>query len=206
MHKPFWRWLGVVGILGLPTPALAHSPVPGIEGFYLGLLHPLSTPAQVLLFIGLAVLIGGHDKTHARWMLLAFLVATGTGMLAGGGIEIPDPVLYATAALASTLAALSVRRLFPAALVCVAFAGLLIGVISIPDAGAVRGRTITMLGSFLGSNVFLLYLAGMVIVVTDRFDWKWVPIAFRVVAAWVAAISAIMLAFHIAPESSGVAA
>lgn len=202
MKSLFWRGPGVLGLLVLPTPALAHSPVPGIEGFYLGLLHPFSTPAQALLMISLGILVGRSKKRHTRWMLLCFLLATSAGIVLGDGFEVADAAIFAAAILASTLAALSIKQLFPLAALAVAIGGVLVGVISLPDGGQMRGRTITILGSFVGSNVFLLYFSGAVVMITDRFSWAWIPVAFRVAAAWVAAISAIMLAFYFAPEAT----
>ena len=68
------RKLAWLAFAAWPVPAYAHSPVPGIEGFYIGLLHPFSTPAQALLMLGLGLLIGGFDKRFFGWPFLAFVI------------------------------------------------------------------------------------------------------------------------------------
>ena len=193
--------LGILAILCLATPAGAHSPVPGIEGFYLGLLHPISTPAQALLMLGLGLLTGGLAKASARWLLIAFFTASGAGLL-WTGAAMPDMAAFAVATLASTLAALAAGRFFPAMVALVILGGLVVGAISVPEGGLFRDRLITMAGSFIGANLLLLYISGLVIIVRERVSRPWIPIAFRVAAAWVAAISAMMLAIYFAPDPS----
>lgn len=194
--------LGFAVILSSYTPAAAHSPVPGIEGFYLGLLHPFSTPSHALLMIGLGIVAGGFDIKAVRLMLLVFSGVMVCTLLAGQPNSVPETAVFAAAILISSVAALNVNRLFPVAVVLAIFGGILVGLISIPDDSPGRGRTVTMVGSFIGANVSLLYLAGARIILKEKFAAFWVSIAFRVAAAWVAAISAIMLAILFAPDTA----
>jgi len=195
--KQVW-WLAWLAMLAGAGPAHAHSPVPGIEGFYIGLLHPFSTPSQALLMIGIGLLVGGFDVERARWHLGAFLAVTFIGILAGGGFEDLDATMFAAAFSACALAALVPGKLLPITIVLVMFAGFQIGAASIPDPGPTRDRVITMTGSLVGANVGLLYMFGIIVFVRERYPWRWVEIALRVMAAWLGAISLLMLALRFA--------
>ncbi len=191
---------GGIALLFLTSPAYAHSPIPGVLGFYHGLLHPFSTPSQALLMLGLGLLAGGFEKTFARWFLLAFFLSLIAGLI-GPYAGLTDVALYALAIVVSALAAVSHKRLFPLAVLCVAIGGYLIGTVSVPDGGLLRDRVIVMSGSFLGANLSLLYISGLIYLVNERVSWDWTPIAFRVAAAWIAAVSAIMLAMEFVPSA-----
>jgi hypothetical protein len=193
-----WRGGWLVLAAG-PTPALAHSPVPGIEGFYIGILHPFSTPAQALLMLGLGLAVGAFAPRRAGWAMGTFLAATLIGILIGLIPADLDTALFATAFLAAAAAALAPGRLLPVAVALALVGGVLIGLASVPDPGPTRDRVITMMGSFVGANLGLLYLFGFGMIVRERYTQPWVAIAFRVAAAWVGAISLLMLALRLAP-------
>lgn len=196
MTKP-WGLAGLLVLVGA-GPVYAHSPVPGIEGFYLGLLHPFSTPAQAVLMIGLGLLAGAFDVGKVRWVLAAFLIASVTGLIVGLGAEMLDASMFAAAFLACALVALLPGKMVPVAVAITGFGGFLIGAASIPDDGPVRDRLLTMSGSMVGANIGILYLYGIVHEMRARFTWAWVAIAFRVAAAWVGAIALVMLALSVA--------
>lgn len=193
-----WVPLAAVLLVAFPGPALAHSPMPGIEGFYLGLRHPLSTPDQALALIACGLLLGSFAL---RRMTPGFVGLAG-GLLAGfvlgqGGGD-PAPWLYGLAAGAAVWAALLPGRGRVAACALAVLAGALLGWASVPEDGPVRDRVITMLGSFLSVSLLTLYLAGSVDMLRERFDAPWLGIALRVVAASVAAVAILMLALVLA--------
>ncbi|XYK81029.1 MAG: hypothetical protein ROO70_02160 [Labrenzia sp.] len=191
-----------LGILFVSTGAAqAHSPVPGIEGFYVGLLHPLSSPAQILLILSAGFLIGGFPRDRVRWLLAAFLGFSVAGLFWSGG-NVSDALAYSIAIATSAPAAASANRFFPAAAVCVAIAGLLLGAMSVPDGGLMWDRFVTMSGSLAGLNILMLYLSGCVVVLKERVQWAMLPVAFRIAAAWIAAVSSMMLAIQFAPAST----
>ena len=97
-----------------------------------------------------------------------------------------------------SLVAIMPGKLVPLAIGLACIGGLLVGVLSIPDDGPTRDRLFTMSGSFVGANVGLLYIFGISLVIRERFAWPWVPVAFRVVAAWLGAIALLMLALGVA--------
>ncbi|MEM1050059.1 MAG: HupE/UreJ family protein [Pseudomonadota bacterium] len=188
------RRLAWLPVAAAATPAHAHSPVPGIEGFYVGLLHPFSTPSQVLLMVGLGLVAGAFATERARWLLAGFLVASFAGLIFGPGILDLDPLLFAMAFATCALAALAPNKLAPLAITLLGIGGYLIGKASIPDDGPMRDRLFTMSGSIVGANLGLLYLYGFNTIVRERYTWDGVGIAFRVIAAWVGAIALLMLA------------
>ncbi|MDK3071479.1 HupE/UreJ family protein [Sedimentitalea sp. JM2-8] len=192
-----WRlaWLPFVLAAG---PAHAHSPIPGIKGFYTGLLHPFSTPSQVLLTIGLGLLAGGFATETERYRLVVFPISGIVGLVVAPDIAELDAAMFAAAFAACALAALVPGRLHVLAVVLVAAGGFLIGVASIPDDGPVRDRLFTMSGSIVGASIGLLYLAGISLAIRERYTWPWVGIAFRVLSAWLGAISLLMFSLGLA--------
>ncbi len=176
------------------SPAYAHAPVAGIEGFYIGLLHPFSTPSQAALMFGVALAVGGFGVEKARWQLGTFLVASFVGLFVGSAASDLDATMCAVAFAGCALAALFPGKIAPAAIALAAVGGFLIGSSSIPDDGPARDRLFTMSGSIIGANVGLLYLFGVINVIRERFTWAWVGVAFRVAAAWLGAIALLMLA------------
>lgn len=186
-----WLWLPFV--FGA-APAYAHAPIAGIQGFYAGLLHPFSTPSQALLMLGIGLMIGGFALPQAWRIWSAFVVACFIGMFVGSVDLNLDTALFTVAFVACGLAALAWGRFALFAVAVAAVGGSLIGSASIPDGGETAARAFTMAGSMVGANVGLLYIFGIVHILHTRYTWPWVPIAFRVAAAWVGAMSLLMLA------------
>jgi len=186
----------------LPQAALAHSPFPGIEGFYTGLLHPFSTPSQALLMFGTGILIGSARPGDAQWCFGVFLLSLLIGMAPGIILTDPDGILFAAAGVTSAVAALSPKPVRVVPLVLTAIAGVLIGQLSITDPGPVRDRVITTAGSFIGAGLGLLYIFGAISYIRERFAQAWVDIAIRISCAWLGAISLVMLALSYAVRTA----
>ncbi len=185
----------------LAGPALAHSPVPGIKGFYVGMIHPFSTPPQALLMIGLGLVAGGFTADKAQWLLASFLAASVGGLILTPGFEELDAGMFAIAFLACSFAALFPGKLLVPVIVLVGVGAFLIGDASVPDDGPARDRLFTMSGSMVGANFGLLYLFCICLLARERIQKPWVGIAFRVVAAWLGAISLLMLALGFAENA-----
>lgn len=195
----------VAGAVGLwPAPALAHSPIDGFDGFYLGLLHPLTSAGQVLTLIAVGLVVGTADKAaFARaWLLFAALAFAGVlfGQLLGvsGGEE---GALLGAALLTALMVAATPHAALRRAtwmLMAAGVGGLLLGLASTPDEGPLLPTLITVAGSLVGVNLAFLYLAGATGWVHDRYPYPWARIGLRVVASWVAAIAMLMLALAFA--------
>ncbi|MBO9451414.1 HupE/UreJ family protein [Tropicibacter sp. R16_0] len=183
------------------SPAYAHAPIPGIKGFYVGLLHPFSTPSQALALLGLGLLLGQFTAEKVRWQLGSFLICCLFAVILGTAELAVDNALFAVALGACTLAALLPGKAFVLALTLSGAGGLLIGCASIPDAGPAVDRVITMAGSTVGANLGLLYIWGASHFLQNRFTAPWVNIGFRVAAAWVGAVSLLMLALGYASST-----
>lgn len=186
------------------SPAYAHAPVPGIKGFYIGFLHPFSTPSQALLMLGLGLLIGSFAVEKVRWQLSTFLIISILGLFFGSASQDPDIAMYCVAVVACSFAALIPGKISPVAIMLTVIGAFLIGSVSIPDDGPTRDRVFTMSGSILGANLGLLYIFGMMHFVREHYPYPWIKIAFRVAAAWLGAVALLMLALAFAPQTSPV--
>lgn len=183
----------------LPDPAAAHAPIPGWEGFYVGLLHPVTSPGQVAALIALGLVFGQRwpGRFGLAWAMLT--VACLIGILLGQmglPIETADLGLLALAVVTGTLAALWPAAPLVLGVAAAAVAGILIGLASTPDPGALRATVITLAGSLVGAVLALLYAAGGFGWLHERATMAWARIGFRITAAWTAAIAALLLALR----------
>jgi hydrogenase/urease accessory protein HupE len=179
----------------LPQGALAHSPFPGIEGFYLGLLHPLSTPAQLLALLALGMALGWRWRQQFAVQWAAFAIAVLLGIVLGQlDVRLPDEelLLLLFGIVAAALSALHPGGFLPLTMILVGAVGLLIGLLSTPDPGPLRATIVTLAGSFCGANLALFYVSGAVGSLRERFTQHWVAVGLRVVGAWLAAIAVLM--------------
>lgn len=192
-------WPGVWLIWPGAGPAAAHAPAPGVEGFFLGLGHPVTAPAQIVVILALALLIGGFGTRAVPWMLGVFCAASLILVLAGPLVAALDVPLFAVALVAAVTAASLPGQGSALAFGLLALGGGLIGQASIPDAGPLQDRIVTTAGALTGASLCLAYGVGLQVVLRQKVQAVWVPIGLRVLAAWVAAITALMLALSVAP-------
>lgn len=180
-----------------PTVALAHSPVPGIEGFYTGLLHPLSDVAQLLALLSLGVMLGQGFRRNAAASLAVLALGILAGIALGQLALAPDGVRIALFVAAVVTAATSALCTVLPIIVTAMFAliiGTLLGISSTPDPGALRATVITLAGSFVGATLLVLYVAGGVDWIRQKNTGYWVQVGIRIVAAWISAIAVLMTA------------
>jgi len=175
-------------------PAAAHSPVQGIEGVYTGLLHPLTTPDQILALLATGLLLGNFPLSRLAPAFAAFGAGLLGGLALGDATASPAPWLYAVAAVTAGAAALAPGRWLGAVIGAAVTAGLLLGWASVPDPGPAQARLLTMTGSFIGAFLLTLYLAGSLDLIRERADHPAFGIALRVAASWIAAIALLMFA------------
>ncbi|WP_425092474.1 hypothetical protein [Tropicimonas sp. S265A] len=184
----------------MPFPAAAHSPIEGIEGFYSGLLHPVSTPAQALVLLAVGLMAGGFRPAEARWPVGLYMTAVLGGVACGAYLTPAATAMFATALVAAAMAALAPGRGLSLASCLAALGGASIGLLSLADPGPPMDRIVTSLGAVVGACIGLLYIFAFTRFVQDRYTVDWVPVAFRVAAAWIAAVSLLMTLMEFVPE------
>lgn len=181
--------------LTLPATAHAHTPIQGLGEVASGLLHPLTTPAHVLILLGLGLLIGQRQPLNLKTPLLTFVPAsamalglTCTGWVAG----VNQPLLITIAFAVGILVALDkplprwpTRCLF-------GLAAVLIGLDSRVENGGALAVFKTLLGTWISLLVVLCDVAIYGSYCTKR---KWTQIGTRVLGSWIVAISMLVLAF-----------
>ncbi len=185
------------------SAAHAHAPLPGIIGFYAGMVHPFSSPSQALLLLGLGLLVGGFAPERAKLYLAVFLLLTLLGLVFGTAGASFETGMLIVAFAACSLAALAPGRAWLIVFGLTAVGAALIGAVSIPDDGPLRDRLFTMSGSFLGANLSLLYLWGGSQFLRRRFPQGVTKIGLRVLAAWLGAIALLMIALGFAVVDVG---
>lgn len=180
------------------APALAHSPIEGMNSFYAGVLHPAVVPAHAAALLALGLLLGQGGGAVARSGALACLVALALGLLAlGAGLGwSAEPVLLA-AALVLGVAVATQWRPPPRLLTAVAAAlGLVLALDSDPGQVQALARLLALLGTGLGATLLLatgLWLA-------DAAGRRPAPaLAVRVLGSWIAASALMVSALSFAP-------
>lgn len=178
-------------------PAWAHGSFPGSEGFVLGLAHPVLEPLQGLLAGAFGVLLA---RTRAHNQVHPLLVYVASVLIAGVTVFVwPELSPTSLALLAMTLVVSVSTAGFKSVPIFLtfflaAFSGLAIGSNAISMIG--EGRLPTSLGSLIGGIVFPIYFYGPANWLYDReTKHPWFHLVPRVLAAWVAAVCIMMIAF-----------
>lgn len=183
-----------------PNTAFAHSSVPGMEGFYSGLLHPLKETAQALAIASLGLFVGQQPTQHADKIALAFTLALIVGLIAAfarPSLVAPDPLFFLLAMTIGALVAIA-RPVGPAILVLLASAtGIASGVISMPDPGGWSAMALTISGSLFGAILVFAYAFCGAHWVMSQTKRPWLSIGLRVFGSWIAAACALMLALAV---------
>lgn len=168
-----------------------------MEGFYVGLLHPLSTPPQLLALLAIGLMLGQRFPLDFKRCWTVFAAFNLGGIVLGqlGILEgMVDAGLLTISLIAASLAALLPHGVMAACILLVGCGGLLLGVVSTPEPGPLQATVITLVGCFVGANLALLYASGGFGWLKERFAQPWARIGLRILAAWIAAISCLMLA------------
>lgn len=201
LSERFGRVCGALILTLLPLPALAHAPSPGMEGFWRGTLHALTDPVQMQALLAIGLWVGLQSLSVMRVALTTFLGAAIIGVGLGLATQWPQThlgILESTAlgmaALTAALVALG-RPPFPFLLYGLAAgAAFLTAILNTPEPGATGAIAMTTLGSLVAIHAVVLFLSGGIDYARETYGWPTLPIAVRVLAAWILAISALMLA------------
>jgi urease accessory protein len=190
-------------VFGLPTHAFAHATVKGMSDFINGGIHPLLTPAHMLILLGLGLSLGQHVPFKPALALLVFAPcsALALALTARFTTVVPQPVLIlialcagAVVALGKQLPAFARGALFAAGALAI---GLDSGVET--DGGAAMNKT--LVGTWVSLVVCTFTIAWYASLAAAQ-NRKWIHIALRVVGSWIVAISLLMLAFALRKQPS----
>lgn len=196
------RWraalvLAALAVLVDPRPSLAHTLIPGLGGFYGGLLHPPLVPAHAMALLGLGLLLGQQNARDRFALLMIFAAALVAGIgviVAAFAFEDAGIVVLATAGVAGVLVAVArpVSRLVSAALA--AFIGIALALDSVPEQISIRASLIELAGTSVGACLALLAVASLA-AVGQR---PWQRIGMRILGSWTGAAAIFVLALRFA--------
>ena len=194
------RLVASLGFCVLAPQARAHSPLPGIEGFYSGLLHPFVSSDQVLVILAIGLLFSSFPMHKLRHPFAALGLGLLAGLVLGMPRASPAPWLFGLAVVCATTAALAPGRGLPFAIAFGLGAGALLGWASLPEAGPLRDRLFTMSGAVVGAGLGTFYLTGALEMLRERWNAPWCTIGARIVGTWLSAIALLMLSLHLAQD------
>jgi urease accessory protein len=191
-----WRKLLPVGlVLVLPATAGAHTVTSGVGDFFDGVLHPLTTPAHLLVLLGLGLVAGQHSPSNLKIPLTVFISVSAAALAVttiGIVKTVYPPVLIGLALVAGLLVALEKP---PSALVggiFFALAALALGLDSAVETGTGIKAAKILLGTWTG---LIVVVADIAFYVSSYTKWKWQKVGIRVAGSWITAASFMILAF-----------
>lgn len=190
-----------LGALLLPRAAEAHSTVEGLDDFVNGLIHPLFSPAHVLVLLAIGLWIGMHPPLRLRSPLPAFALGALAGLICAWKevlSPVYPPLLPGVAMLAAVVVATDFKLPLAVRVACGAIAGFLLGLDSPPDAAGTSQATFkTLAGTWIGLYIWLVNPAFYISLLPRK---KWAAYAVRIAASWIIAIAVMVLAFAFAKK------
>lgn len=196
---PLWlcRLLPLLLLLfAFPADAHAHLTLKGTDELYAGFLHPLYTPAHLLLVLALGLLAGQHPPLNLGIPMFVFMPVVAAALLltmAGTTLMVHQSVPIALTCCAGVLVALQ-KPIPPFA--CRALFGLsalTLGLDSGVEEGSAWVVAKTLFGTWFSLVLFMVWLA-------SATHWPHKPevrIGVRIAGSWLVAISLLMLAFSL---------
>ena len=178
-----------------PAPAHAHTSIQGMGEFISGLAHPVTTPAHILLLIGLGLFAGQNWMTKFKIPLVTFVAVTALALLlttAGLPKWVSLPMLITNALCVGALVALEKPIPLAASTALFAIAALAIGLDSGVEKGSSSAVFKTLAGTWIGM-VGLVINTGFYL--SLGLQKKWLKIGVRIIGSWLVAISLMVLAF-----------
>jgi len=179
----------------LKSTLLGHVAVEGWSDIANGAIHPFFNPAQIVVLLGLALLLGRQIPLRVKGPLIVLAASSAIGLgltLAGFSLGAPIPVLTGIALFLGMLTAIGYG--VPDAvilLLCVA-AGVSLGL----DSGVEKGEPVTiakvMAGTWISLNLTILYLT---LATSNATGKPWAVTGIRILGSWIVAISLLVLAF-----------
>lgn len=168
-----------------------------MNDFMTGALHPLLTPAHVLILLALGLCLGQHPPLRLRMPLSVFASCSAIGLALTATRWFPGvhPAALAGIALgAGALAACEKELPSSARGALFGVGALAIGSDSGVETGGAAVIVKTLLGTWLGLLIYLMNLAYYASLAAEQKK-KWLRIGLRVAGSWIVAISLLVLAF-----------
>jgi hypothetical protein len=176
---------------------LAHMAVEGAGQIASGALHPLITPAHALILLGLGLLVGQQVPLDLRVPIRVFAPVSAAALFLTMFWQVAtvyQPVLVGIALCVGILVGLERKLSRLACGVLCAAAAFGIGTDSAVESGSNFVVIKTLIGTWLGMNVAVVYIA---ICASNGAGRKWSRAAIRIVGSWIIAISMLVLAFSL---------
>lgn len=193
-------------VFALPDPALAHSPIKGLNNFYNGVLHPALVPAHAMLLVAFGLFLGqGWGKSGWKPLfpaLMSFLAAVVVGLIAAWFAEdgAAEAYVLATALLVGVVVAVAPSLPKVVYFVAAVIAGFVLGLDSAQGELIGKEKFVALFGSGVGIYFLSLYPIGLAETL-QRVEWH--RIAVRVVGSWVAASALLVLTLSMSGGSLG---
>lgn len=183
-------------LVALPATSRGHALIRGSGEFSAGLLHPLITPAHLLLLLAMGLWLGQHPPLRLRVPMLLFTTFSAVGLLASAGAWTAapaQPVLVVIALCMALSVAVSARPPVWVRWPGVALAALAVGLDSGVDPGPPLAAVATALaGTWISLSLCALNFSYYTSLCPQK---KWAHIGVRVAGSWIAAICLLLLAF-----------
>ncbi len=175
---------------------LAHTTFPGLGEFASGFLHPLTTPAHLLVLLALGLWFGQRAPLRIKEPAAIFATAAACGLVLTtathvGGVY--PPVLTVVGLCIGACVAVGAPMPFAIKLVACSVAALVLGLDSGADAGTPGASAAKVLGATWVSLVLCLVNAAFYVSLLPPV--RWVQTGVRVLGSWIVAISFLLLAF-----------
>ena len=174
----------------------AHTQFAGIGDFWNGTLHPLYTPAHVVLLIALGLCLGHQSLRRVTAAAVAFGLFSAVGTVWAIARPLTDVGQAAPLTVAMFVAVLiALDRAIPETGLIALYAagGLLIGA----DSGVEHATLATAMKMSLGTWLSVCFVVFNIAFYTARLTQHWQRIGVRIAASWIVAISMLVLAFAI---------
>lgn len=169
--------------------------MPGAGDFASGLLHPILTPAHVIVLLVLGIWLGQRPPLALRGPVLVFAGLSGAALVATLFVKMPanlQPALAVVSLAGGLLVACEATLRGWVRLLPFAAAALALGCDSSADVapGVSVGKVLT--GTWVALSLVLINVA---FYVSLRPEKPWARIGLRVIGSWVVAISFLLVAF-----------
>jgi urease accessory protein len=196
-RKSFLRRLLSVALLllALPGTASAHTAIAGVGDFFGGVIHPVTTPAHLLVLLALGLLAGQRTPLNLKTPLAIFIPVSAIALLlttAGIVKTVYPPILIGIALIAGVLVALAKPLPVAAIGAIFALAALALGLDSAVEQGTALSIAKTLVGTWLGLVLAVADIAYYLSIFTKQ---KWQQVGIRVAGSWITAASFMVLAF-----------